>query len=247
MIRERSNGSRSRQAGKAAWAEAMAARASSAVGTCLTAGTLVWATVWANCSRTGGLGEPAVRLAKHRQAFVEPFDGRAKLVATDGVRAGGGNELRRGGGCLGFLYVGRGQEHIVGDFVGEAGPQPGLVRRVLQQPADEIGHAGNHLADGHVLANADVAGGDGRAKLVGHAGELLHFIGGGGEIVLFQQGQDVSDGADVVRAGGQLYAAFVRHGAAWILDDPLGHPLETGVGLVFFGPNGRRRARRARH
>ena len=86
MIRERSIGSRSRQAGKAAAAAAMACRASSAPGIVLTAGTFVAATAWANCSRWAACEKSRNGSLIIGSAVAEPLDGRREVVASGGGR-----------------------------------------------------------------------------------------------------------------------------------------------------------------
>ena len=73
--------------------------------------------------------------------------------------------------------IGHGQEHVVGQFGSEAGPQPGLVRRVFQQSAHEVGHAGNHLAHGHVFADPQTLVHQRLPQRIGHAIQLLKFDG----------------------------------------------------------------------
>ena len=76
-----------------------------------------------------------------------------------------------------------------------------------------------------------------RLKLIGHAVELLHFQGRLRQTVFFQQSQAVGDGADIVRSGGQLYAALTG-AAGHGLNKHFGHAFETGVGFMFGGPYG---------
>ena len=74
------------------------------------------------------------------------------------------------------------------------------------------------------------------AELIAHAGQLLGLVGRLRQAVFLQQRQHVGDRADIVRAGGQRDAALAflaRNGA----DQHLGHLLEVGVGVPFFGPD----------
>ena len=102
----------------------------------------------------------------------------------------------------------RSQQHVVGNFVRESRPEPGLIRRVFQQSPHEISHAGNHLSHRHIFPDAHAAIFQGRLELIGHAVEFLGFQGRLGQTVFFQQRQGVCDRADVVRSQGQFYAAL---------------------------------------
>ncbi len=121
--------------------------------------------------------------------------------------------------------------------VEEAGLEPGLVGRVLEQAANEIGHAGDHLADGDVLAHAEVHLRGGVLELVGHAVEHLQFECGVGQAAFFQSGEGIGDGADVVRAERELDSPTLRIARAGIEED-VGHALEAGVGLSLGPPDG---------
>ena len=120
--------------------------------------------------------------------------------------------------------------------VEEAGLEPGLVGGVLQQAADEVGHAGDHLADGDVLADAQAHAGAGVLELVGHAVEHLEFNGLAGELAALEPGEGGRDGADVVRAEGELDPALAGLARAGIEED-LDHVLEAAVGLPLLVPD----------
>ncbi|MGB7547515.1 MAG: hypothetical protein WBM14_07195, partial [Terracidiphilus sp.] len=108
-----------------------------------------------------------------------------------------------------------------------------MIGGVLEQSADEVGHAGDERADGDVLAQAQASGDDRPAEGLIHAVEHLDFERGRGQVGRFQRGQGVGDGAQIVRADGQVHAAFAdpsrRSG-----DEQPREPLEAriGVGLV---------------
>ncbi len=233
MICERSIGSRSRQAGNAAAAVATACRALLRVSR-LHRGNFRFGDRLGKLLAHRRLRERTICLGTHRQAATESLDGRRQRMTRRG-QLGIGDARPLFGAKLG---VGRSQQRLVRDFVGEARAEPRLVRRVFQQPADEIGHAGDHLADGGVLPDSHAVFAQREAELIAHARELLSLQGRFRQIVFFEERQDERDGADIVRAGGQLDAALAglaRHR----LDDSLGHPLETSIGFVFFGPDGR--------
>jgi hypothetical protein len=82
--------------------------------------------------------------------------------------------LGRAGGLRPWARGRRSSSAGVG-VVQEAGLEPALVAGVLEQAAHEVGHAGDHLADGDVLAHAQAHLGGGVLELVGHAVEHLEF------------------------------------------------------------------------
>ncbi len=131
----------------------------------------------------------------------------------------------------------RRQQQLVGQLLEEAGPQPRLVRRVLQQPPHQVGHAGDHFSQRHVVANPHAAAAERHAQRIGHAIEVLHFDGRLRQIVLLQQRQRVGERTDVVRADGQSDASFAGPSRRR-RQQAFGHLLETGVGLAFLGPDG---------
>ena len=117
------------------------------------------------------LGEVAQRLVEHRPVVAKPGNGRRKLMPSlrpYAIRLRLAVNAGSGGGSGGAPAAPSGDCPSA-----EAGPQPRLVRRVFQQPAHEVGHAGNHLAHGHVLANPQALLHQGLAERIGHAVELL--------------------------------------------------------------------------
>jgi len=70
------------------------------------------------------------------------------------------------------------RQQRLGRFVlGEAAPQERLVGRVLEQPAHEVCHARDQLAERHVDAHALAALGQRAHERLGHAVERLQFQG----------------------------------------------------------------------
>src|SRR3954470_2203510 len=53
--------------------------------------------------------------------------------------------------------------------------EEGLVRRVLEQAPDQVGHAGHELADGAVGAHAQAARGECAAEVVAQAAQELQL------------------------------------------------------------------------
>ena len=131
----------------------------------------------------------------------------------------------------------RGEQHLIGDVLVEAGAKPRFVGGVLQQAAHQVGHARNHLADGNVLARAQAHFGHCGFQLVRHAVEHLHFERVLREIELLAQGERVSDGAHIVRAQGELDTTLVGP-ARGRRNESGSHALEARVGLRLAAPDG---------
>ena len=65
------------------------------------------------------------------------------------------------------------QEHLRRHMLDESGPQEGLVRRVLEEPSDEVRHPGDELTVRHVDAQSPAGLGDRPLLRVTHAVEHL--------------------------------------------------------------------------
>ena len=115
----------------------------------------------------------------------------AHLVAVDGAREVGVGLVDEGPGSTGSVgwnssarhrcraQVGSGQrsrqQPLLFGLLDEGLAQEGLVGGVLEQAADQVGHARHDLTDGHVLAHAQPHLDDGVLDGLGHAVEHLDF------------------------------------------------------------------------
>ena len=92
------------------------------------------------------------------------------------------------------------QQFCFGNIVGKFGAEKAFVGSVLEQTANEIGHAGKQFADRTIFADA-ITHLDQRAlDRTGHAVEQLKFETAAVDAELVRQRLRVSDAADVVRA-----------------------------------------------
>ncbi len=105
-----------------------------------------------------------------------------------------------------------------------------LVGGILEQAADEIGHAGEQLADGAVFADAVAHLEERHLQFVGHAVERLELVGARVDAEALGLGDDVGAGPDVVRRE-------VRRDDVDVLEEEEGELLVVGVGLGFFLPD----------
>ncbi len=94
--------------------------------------------------------------------------------------------------------------------VEKAGFEPAFVAGVFEEATDEVGHAGNHLADGDVFTDAEAHLGRGVFELIGHAVEHLELDGGLGQVASVHAGEGIGDRACVVRAERELDPAGGR-------------------------------------
>ena len=101
--------------------------------------------------------------------------------------------------------------------VHESGAKPGFVGGVLEEAADEIRHAGNHLADRDVLANPEAHLARGLLQFRGHPVEHLKFEGGLGQADLLELGDRGPDRSGVVASEGEFDAALSEcRGVEWM-------------------------------
>jgi hypothetical protein len=128
-------------------------------------------------------GEVAHRLVEERAAVAHALRPPA--------RAGG---ARRAGDEVGLA----GWSPALGAGAASSAPTSALSRkpafshdslRCSRAGADEVRHAGDHLADGHVLADAQAHVGGGVLELVGHAVEHLELEGLAGQAALLERGE----------------------------------------------------------
>ena len=91
------------------------------------------------------------------------------------------------------------QQLLLGNVVGEARPQKRRVGGVLEQPANQVRHAGQKLAERRVDADALAEPDQGVLHRVGHAVEHLNLEAAvGGSPIVWASGQGVSQAADVM-------------------------------------------------
>ena len=97
----------------------------------------------------------------------------------------------------------------IGARCGEARLQERLVRRVLEQPPHQVGHARQHGAVGGVDPHAMAAVDQGALDQVAHAEERLKLVGDGGQPRRLGRGDRVGQAADVVAAEGRAQLLVV--------------------------------------
>ena len=171
----------------------------------------------------------------HRFGEERPAVTDGRVVIRQGVAFGSAFDPSHAG-VGGEVEVRRREKRRGVGVVHESRAEPRLVRRVLEQPADEVRHAGDHLADRDVFADAEAHLVRGLLQFGGHAVEHLQFEGGLRKIRLLELGDRGRDGSGVVAAEGELHAAFLG-GAGRGVDEGPGHPFEAGVRVGLPAPH----------
>ncbi len=132
------------------------------------------------------------------------------------------------------------QQLLDRNLFGEALSQEGIIGRVFQQPADQVGHAGDQLAERRVNPHALAAVGQELRLVAPHAVEHLQLVGSLGHAEVLRAGDAVGEAPQVVAAEGGSQPAIVLH------QEPR-EPLEIGVGLPFLLVDGNGPAVRLGH
>ncbi len=148
-------------------------------------------------------------------------NGRAQ-VGGAALGVGGRDQRRRLGPGEQFAHVG---------VVVMAEAQEAGVGGVFQQPAHEVGHAGEQIADRRVEPHAVAEAAQQLALRLGHAVEHLYLEGVGLEAEARGAGQGDRGGAEVVRAEGRVDPVAVGEEAAH-------QPLVVGVGVALLREDG---------
>ena len=108
----------------------------------------------------------------------------------------------------------------IGALLGETRLQERFVRRILEQPAHQVGHARQHRAVGRVDPHAVAAVDQGALDQVAHAEEGLQLVGRLRQLAGLGGGDRVRQAADVV-------AAERRPQLLVVLDQEAGAALEA--------------------
>ena len=124
----------------------------------------------------------------------------------------------------------RREQRVCWNVLDEARTEKRVVRRVFEQAADEIRHAGHELAVGHVDPHPPAGLRDGLLLGVAHAVEHLHLDRAAIEAEVFGHGHAVGERAEVV-------AAERRPQHVGMLHHEGGGGLVAGVGLPLLLPH----------
>ena len=130
--------------------------------------------------------------------------------------------------CFGRTRQQRGPGFLPGVLL----PQEALVGGILKEATHEVGHAGQQLANGAILADATIALPQGGLEFVGHPKERLKLEGALIDAQSVGLGEGVGTGTHIV--GGES-----RGDQADVFQQEDGELLEVRVGFGFEVPDGR--------
>ena len=235
----RSEAGRPAHAGHAARPAATAASASATVAraqcpmTCEGRAGLVEATI----SRSR-IGLPPITIACRPPSLPAAEESASRMRARLASRLKSvlgafekpGARAWRAAGALEEEVDGIAKEHLAGGAARVLRPQEALVGGVLEEPAHEVGHAGQQVADRAVLPHAPAARHQRRLELVRHPVEGLELVGPRVDPEPLGLRDRVRAGADVVRGEGGRRDVGV-------LEEQHRQLLEVGVALGLLGPD----------
>ena len=175
----------------------------------------------------------------HREAPPAPRPAATRAAARGRTGAGrAGRWAATTGASVGpgmSSTVGRRDQLVERAALGEAVAHEALVRRVLQQPPHQVGHARHQLADRPVHAQAQAEPLDRGVHGLGHAVEHLHLVAVVGDAPVARVAHRVGERAQVVGAERGPHLAVV------VVQEP-DAALVAGVGLVLVLEDRRRPA-----